>query len=56
VGWFDSFRLHGLARRDEHAAIRWGAARGTALEAFAEAGGEEIEVKEGFWKKIKRTL
>jgi hypothetical protein len=33
-----------------------GAARGTALEAFAEAGGEEIEVKEGFWKKIKRTL
>jgi molecular chaperone DnaJ len=27
-----------------------------ALEAFAEAGGEEIEVKEGFWKKIKRTL
>ncbi len=27
-----------------------------ALEAFAEAGGEEIEVKEGFFEKIKRTL
>jgi molecular chaperone DnaJ len=27
-----------------------------ALEAFAEAGGEEIEVKEGFWEKIRRSL
>ncbi|WP_255167929.1 molecular chaperone DnaJ [Natrononativus amylolyticus] len=27
-----------------------------ALEAFAEAGGEEIDVKEGFFEKIKRTF
>ncbi|GAB3028065.1 molecular chaperone DnaJ [Natronobiforma cellulositropha] len=27
-----------------------------ALEAFAEAGGEEIEVSEGFFEKIKRTF
>jgi len=27
-----------------------------ALEAFAEAGGEEIEVSEGFFEKIKRSL
>ncbi|WP_276254013.1 molecular chaperone DnaJ [Halomontanus rarus] len=27
-----------------------------ALEAFAEAGGEDIEVKEGFFEKIKRSF
>ncbi|WP_160134549.1 molecular chaperone DnaJ [Halococcus salsus] len=27
-----------------------------ALEAFAEAGGEEVEVEEGFFKKIKNSL
>ncbi|QSW99032.1 molecular chaperone DnaJ [Haloterrigena alkaliphila] len=27
-----------------------------ALEAFAEAGGDEIEVKEGFFEKIKRAF
>jgi len=27
-----------------------------ALKQFAEAGGEEIEVTEGFWEKIKNTL
>ena len=27
-----------------------------ALEAFAEAGGEEIDVNEGFFEKIKRTF
>ncbi|WP_101297339.1 molecular chaperone DnaJ [Halegenticoccus soli] len=27
-----------------------------ALEAFAEAGGEEVEVKEGFFEKIKRSF
>ncbi|MCT9096011.1 molecular chaperone DnaJ [Haloarchaeobius sp. HME9146] len=27
-----------------------------ALEAFAEAGGEEVEVKKGFWKKIKNSF
>jgi molecular chaperone DnaJ len=27
-----------------------------ALKEFAEAGGEEIEVKEGFWEKIKNTF
>jgi molecular chaperone DnaJ len=27
-----------------------------ALKAFAEAGGEEIEVNEGFWKKITRSF
>ncbi len=27
-----------------------------ALEAFAEAGGEEVEVSEGFFKKIKNSL
>ena len=27
-----------------------------ALEAFAEAGGEEVELSEGFWQKIKRSF
>ncbi|MCU4741749.1 molecular chaperone DnaJ [Halobacteria archaeon AArc-m2/3/4] len=27
-----------------------------ALEAFAEAGGEDIEIKEGFFEKIKRSF
>jgi molecular chaperone DnaJ len=27
-----------------------------ALEAFAEAGGEEVNVKEGFFEKIKNSL
>ena len=27
-----------------------------ALEAFAEAGGEEIEIEEGFFERIKRSL
>jgi len=27
-----------------------------ALEAFAEAGGDEIEVKEGFFEKLKRAF
>jgi molecular chaperone DnaJ len=27
-----------------------------ALEAFAEAGGEEVEVSEGFFEKIKNSL
>jgi molecular chaperone DnaJ len=27
-----------------------------ALEAFAEAGGEDIDVKEGFFEKIKNSL
>ncbi|WP_129115743.1 molecular chaperone DnaJ [Halegenticoccus tardaugens] len=27
-----------------------------ALEAFAEAGGEEVEVKEGFFEKIKKSF
>jgi molecular chaperone DnaJ len=27
-----------------------------ALEAFAEAGGEEVEVEEGFFEKIKNSL
>ncbi len=27
-----------------------------ALEAFAEAGGDEIEVTEGFFEKIKRAF
>jgi len=27
-----------------------------ALEEFAEAGGEEIELAEGFWQKIKNTF
>jgi len=27
-----------------------------SLEAFAEAGGEEIELSEGFWQKIKNTF
>ncbi|WP_435360807.1 molecular chaperone DnaJ [Haloarchaeobius sp. DFWS5] len=27
-----------------------------ALEAFAEAGGEEVEVKQGFWKKLKNSF
>jgi molecular chaperone DnaJ len=27
-----------------------------ALEAYAEAGGEEIEIADGFWQKIKNTF
>ena len=27
-----------------------------ALEAFAEAGGEEIEVEQGFFERIKNSL
>jgi molecular chaperone DnaJ len=27
-----------------------------ALEAFAEAGGEEVDVEEGFFEKIKNSL
>ena len=27
-----------------------------ALEAFAEAGGEEVDVEEGFFEKLKNSL
>jgi molecular chaperone DnaJ len=27
-----------------------------ALEAYAEAGGEEVEIADGFWQKIEHTF
>ncbi len=55
-------RLRGLGHGDLYVTVqlvtpeRLNEEQREALEAFAEAGGEEIEVKEGFFDKIKRSF